>query len=94
MIAKLNAQIDEDPRAGDDYAVAPTESSSNKRKLIEGGEGVDVEVIKSAFAGRKEKGVSPLGLDFPTLVISGGSCEKLQRLRGFDVTPNSYLFES
>ncbi|KAA1102340.1 ATP-dependent DNA helicase II subunit 1 [Puccinia graminis f. sp. tritici] len=53
LIKELIEEIDLDPRAAE--SVIPESSITKKRRRIEDGEGVDVEVVESAFASGKEK---------------------------------------
>ncbi|WAR52243.1 hypothetical protein PtB15_1B684 [Puccinia triticina] len=52
LIRELREEVDKDPRAAE--SVIPENSVTKKRRRIEDGEGVDVEVVESAFASRKE----------------------------------------
>jgi hypothetical protein len=56
LIKELIEEIELDPRTAD--SVIPASSTTKKRRRIEDGEGVDVEVVESAFASGKEKTVS------------------------------------
>lgn len=59
LIKELKEEIDRDPRA--EATIVPT-TLSKKRRRIEDGEGVDTEVVESAFASRREKTLTVLQL--------------------------------
>jgi len=60
MIKDLRIQIDQDPRAAE--SVVPATFMAKKRRRVEDGEGVDVEVVESAFASRREMTLTVLQL--------------------------------